>query len=132
MNERAHGYYAKYKHNVELAERILQSLPEDSDWSCVVMFYAALHLMTAYLAAKHKVSFDPTESGHPERKRAMEKCPELRDSPLRYRNLKDVSEQVRYDPDFVFAAHHLEQARGHLNKITGIVEPKLQVLLRKA
>ena len=132
MNERALGHYVRYKHNVELAQRILQSLPEDSDWSCVVMFYAALHLMTAYLVAKHNVSFDPMESGHPERKRAMEKCPELRDSPLRYRHLKDISEQVRYDPGFVFGKHHLEQARGHLNKITGIVEPKLQTLLRKA
>ena len=88
MNERADRHYAKYKQNVELGERILQSLLEDSDWSCVVMFYAALHLLTAYLAAKHNVGFDPTESGHPERKKAMEKCPELRDSPLRYRNLK--------------------------------------------
>src|SRR5713101_7725754 len=132
MNERAQARYERYKHNVELAQRIHQSLPEDADWSCVIMFYAALHLMTSYLAAKHNVSFDPTEGGHLERKKAMEKCPELRDSPLRYRNLKDISEQVRYDPGFVFGKHHLEQARGHLNKITGMVEPKLQTLLRRA
>jgi len=132
MNKRAQEHYARYQHNVELAQRILHSLPEDSDWTCVVLFYAALHLMTAYLAAKHNISFDPTESGHLERKKAMDRCPELRDSPLRYRNLKDISEQVRYDPEFIFAKHHLQQVMGHLNKITAIVEPKLQGLLRKA
>jgi hypothetical protein len=132
MNEIAQEHYSRFQHNVALAQRIIKTLPADSDWSCVVMFYAALHLITAYLAAKHNVSFDPTESGHPERKRAMEKCPELRDSPLRYRHLKDISEQVRYDPGFVFGKHHLEQARGHLSKITSVVEPKLKTILGKA
>jgi hypothetical protein len=114
MKERSQEHYARYQHNVELAERILLSLPDDSDWSCVVMFYAALHLLTAYLVAKHNVSFDPIESGHQDRKKAMDRCPELKDSPLRYRHLKEVSEQVRYDSGFLFAEHHLQQAKGHL------------------
>jgi hypothetical protein len=132
MNEIAREHYNKFQHNIELAQRIQKSLPADSDWSCVVMFYAALHLITAYLAIKQNVSFDPSKSGHPDRKKAMERCPELRDSPLRYRNLKDISEQVRYDPGFVFGKHHLELARGHLSKIASIVEPKLKKLLARA
>jgi hypothetical protein len=58
MNEIAQEHYARFQHNVALAQRIIKTLPADSDWSCVAMFYAALHLITAYLAAKHNVSFD--------------------------------------------------------------------------
>jgi hypothetical protein len=125
MNE-AQQHYDRYSHNVALARRIEASVPGDLDWACVVMFYAAVHLMTAYLVMKSNVVLDPSAAVHPERKKAMDRCPELKDSRDKYRQLKDLSESVRYDPGFVFGPQHLTQAKAHLARISGIVEPKVR------
>ena len=44
MSDRAKACYAKFKENVALAARIEEELPDDKAWSCVVRFYAAVHL----------------------------------------------------------------------------------------
>jgi hypothetical protein len=126
MNEAAQQHYDRYTHNTALAGRIESSLPGDEDWAVVVMFYAAVHLMTAYLIMKSNVSLDPSSAVHPERKKAMDLCPELKDSRDRYRQLKDLSESVRYDPGFRFGPQHLVQAKAHLARIVAIVEPKVK------
>ena len=55
----------------------------------------------------------------------MEKCPELR--PLRkYRELKDMSERVRYDSRFEFTPEFHRRSKAFLEKIVAIVEPKLK------
>jgi hypothetical protein len=122
-------HYDRYLHFVGLAQRMQAALAGDNDWMCVAMFYAALHLMTAYLVLKANVVFDPGGAAHPDRKKAMDSCPELKDSRTKYRELKDLSEAVRYDPGFVFAAKHLSDAKSHLQKCVAIVEPKLHRLL---
>jgi hypothetical protein len=129
MSEQAKSHYDRFRHNFSLVGRVETSLPDDRGWSCVVMFYAALHLMSAYLILKHNVRFDPTAAAHPERKRAMDACPELRDSRKKYRELKDLSESVRYDPGFVYNDQHHADAKNHLERIFAIVEPKLKRML---
>jgi hypothetical protein len=103
-----------------------QQLPEHHGWSCVVRFYAAVHLMTAYLIDKPRVRFDPASAEHAERKRAMDRCPELRDAPKRYRQLKDISESVRYDAGFKYTDGHDKDVRAHLDKVVAIVAPLVQ------
>src|ERR1700739_2299514 len=102
MSDRAKAGYEKFKKNAALAERIEEKLPDDNEWACVVRFYAAVHLMNTYLIDKSQVRFDPASAEHTERKKAMDRCPELRDAPKRYRQLKDISESVRYDAGFKY------------------------------
>jgi hypothetical protein len=124
-DEQAQQHFLKYRDNVDLADRMEVHLPADAGWTCVVRFYAALHLITAYLLEKKNVRFDPSASAHPDRKRAMERCPELREAPRRYRQLKDLSESVRYDPGFKFTQEHKESSKNSLRRIVAIVEPKI-------
>jgi hypothetical protein len=128
-NEQAQEHYDRFLRNSRLAEKIETQLEENADWACVTRFYAALHLITAYLGKKSNVHFRPDASGHGDRKRAMRSCPELREAPQRYQELKDLSESVRYDPGFVYAEAHHKSARTCLTKITNIIEPKLKRML---
>jgi hypothetical protein len=48
MSERARACHEKFRDNVALAAGIEQKLPDDKAWSCVVRFYAAVHLISAY------------------------------------------------------------------------------------
>ena len=126
MSERARACYERFRENVALAARIEQKLPDDKAWSCVVRFYAAVHLINAYLIDKSRVRFDPASAEHTERKKAMDQCPELRDAPKRYRQLKDISESVRYDAGFRYTDEHHKNVRAHLDKIIAIVDPKIK------
>ena len=126
MNDRAKKHHARYLENVALADDMEQHMPNDRGWSCVVRFYAALHLMNAYLVGKNNVRLKPGATDHQERKAVMAQCPELRDAPDRYRRLKDLSELVRYNVEFVYAEDDREDAIAWLDKIVAIVEPKLK------
>src|SRR5437867_3038201 len=126
MSERATACYTKFKENAALAARLESRMPDDKAWSCVVRFYAAVHLMNAYLIDKGHVRFDPGFAEHTERKRAMDQCPELRDAPKRYRQIKDISESVRYDAGFKFTDEHHKDVKANLDKIIAIVEPKIK------
>jgi hypothetical protein len=126
MSGRAKACYEKFSENVALAVRIELKLPDDKAWSCVVRFYAAVHLMNAYLIDKAQARFDPGSAEHMERKKAMDQCPELRDAPKRYRQIKDISESVRYDAGFKYTDEHHKDVQANLNRIVAIVEPKIK------
>ena len=128
MSARAQACFEKFQENVARAARIEEKLPEDKAWSCVVRFYAALHLINAYMIDKSQVRFDPASAEQAERKRAMDRCPELRDTPKRYRQLKDISESVRYDAGFKYSDEHHKDAKTNLDRIIAIVEPKIKKL----
>jgi hypothetical protein len=126
MSEKAKGYFDRYSYNLALAAEIENLFPRASDWVCVLRFYAALHLINAYLIDKGNISFDPESTEHKERKQAMARCPELRDAPEKYRRLKDLSEDARYKVNFKFTDQGDELAKSLLAKIVAIVEPKLK------
>ena len=126
MSDHALACYRKYQKNVIVAERLAERLPEDREWSCVVRFYAALHLVNAYLIDKSQIHFDPEAAEHMGRKKAMDRCPELRDVPKRYRQLKDISESVRYDAGFHYTDANDKDIKTHLDRIVAIVEPKIR------
>jgi hypothetical protein len=56
----------------------------------------------------------------------MDQCPELCDAPKRYRQLKDISESVRYDAGFRYTDEHHKNVRAHLDKVIAVVEPKIK------
>jgi len=126
MSEEAQRYFARYTYHLAVAAEIENSLPHYRDWACVARFYAALHLVNAYLVDKGNVNFDPESTEHKERKQAMAQCPELRDAPQKYRRLKDLSEEVRYLADVTFTDQHDAASKSLLAKIVAIVEPKLR------
>lgn len=126
MSESAKKHHARYLENVSLAADMEQYMPKEHGWSCVARFYAALHLMNAYLVEKSNVRLKPGATEHKERKAAMAQCPELRDAPDKYRRLKDLSELVRYNIDFKYTEDDREDAIAWLDKIVAIVEPKLK------
>ena len=125
MSAGAAKYYDLYNANVALAAEMEEQFSNHRGWSCVVRFYAALHLMNAYLVNKPNIRFDPESTEHKARTHAMGQCPELRDAPQKYRNLKNLSESVRYDVNYEFADEDRENSIAWLDKIVAIVEPKV-------
>jgi hypothetical protein len=126
MSEKSASYYARYLRNVALAEKMDNEFPDHEGWTSVIRFYAAVHLMNAYLVDKKGVRFDPESADHAERTRAMARCPELRDAPRVYRWLKDLSEVVRYRMNYDYSEADRKESIAWLEKIVAIVEPKLK------
>lgn len=125
MSDAAKHCFDRFRFNLALAEEIDVRLANAGGWSCVVRFYAALHLINAYLIDKENIRFDPGSTEHRERKAGMDQCPELRDAPRKYRQLKDLSESVRYDAGFQFKEEHQKYSMGLLDRIVAIVEAKI-------
>lgn len=126
MSENAAVCFEKFQQNANFATALELQFPDRADWSCVLRFYAALQLMNAYLIDKKNVNLDPMSVVHDDRRQAMKQCPELREAPRRFRELKDLSERVRYDAAFTFTDAHRKLAFDHLTKLVAIVEPKLK------
>jgi hypothetical protein len=126
MSDDARDCFQKNLANVVFARKLEEQFPDDAAWSCVIRFYAALHLLNAYLIDKRNARFDPDDAAHVERRRAMECCPELRDAPKKYRELKDLSERVRYDASYSYTPERHRMSKKFLEKIIAIVEPKLK------
>jgi len=126
MSDSAQKHYARYLENVALAAAMEETVPNDHGWNCVIRFYAALHLVNAYLVDKSNVRLKPGATEHKERKAALAQCPELRDAPDRYRRLKDLSELVRYNVEFDYSEEHRDESIAWLARIVAIVDPKLK------
>jgi uncharacterized protein (UPF0332 family) len=97
----------------------------DPTWSIVFRFYAAIHLMQAYLLAKGDARFDA--SSHMERLMAIKKCTELgRRFEEQYKDLKARSESVRYDPDYAPRAEDYKSSENCLSVIESFLIKKLR------
>jgi hypothetical protein len=126
MSENAAKYYGLHQTTVALAAEMERQFPNHRGWNCVVRFYAALHLMNAYLDDKQNIRFNPESTDHQARTHAMARCPELRDAPQMYRRLKNLGEAVRYDVKYEYGDEDREDSIAWLGKIVAIVEPKLK------
>ena len=126
MSDFAKVCYRKYEQHSALANLLESQTFIDDGWSIVIRFYAALQLLNAYLLEKRNVSLDLSATAHEGRKHAMMKCPELRDAPRNYRALKELSKDVRYNPEFEFTVKHRDDAKKLFAKIVGIVDPKIK------
>ena len=126
MSEKAQRCFDQHKRYLALANEIEQKLDNDLGWACVVRFYAAVQLLNAYLIDKPNIRFDPVSSDHQKRKAVLERCPELREAPRKYRQLKDLSELVRYDAWHEFSQADYQNSLAYLAKIVAIVDPKMR------
>jgi hypothetical protein len=124
MSDNAIACLKRYQANAAFASELEVAMR--LEWTSVVRFYAALHLVNAYLIDKANVKFEPESAAHEWRKKAMKRCPELRGAPDHFRELKDISEKVRYDAGFEYAAEHHTLSTHHFQRIVAIVEPKLK------
>ena len=99
--------------------------PTTGIWASVVRFYAAVHLMNAHLVSKPSLFFDPdTAIQHSDRKKAMDKCGDLPKSARdRYRELKDISESIRYVVGFTFLPAHREKVNENLEWLDRLIAP---------
>jgi len=83
MSSKAHSHYQRYQHNAAFAVRLESALPGDRDWCCVAMFYAALHLLDAYLATKSfafPIDSHPNQTHHADAKANLTKLAAVLDS----------------------------------------------------
>ena len=126
MSDLANRCYQRYLKFTGLAAFIEAEVPAEEGWGVVLRFYAVLHLMNAFLVDKANIRLDLSATAHEARKAAMARYPELRDAPKKYRDMKDLSENVRYDPYFEIADSHRDESRRLLEKIVSIVDPKIK------
>jgi hypothetical protein len=126
MNDVAKRCYRKFEQYSAIARLIEDHGISDEGWSIVIRFYAALHLVNAYLVEKTNVALNLDATAHEHRKKAMRNCPELRDAPKKYRELKDLSELVRYSPTYNFVPADAEESIALFTKIVAIVDPKIK------
>lgn len=104
------------------ADLLSQRAP--SHWEIVVRFYAALHLTQGYLVTKD-ARFHARH--HAERALAIRSSPELRESFSRaYHRLRNLSEQVRYDPEFEPRAVDFAASGRDLDAVRRLLFVKLQ------
>jgi hypothetical protein len=98
---------------------------DDPSWTIVFQFYAAVHLTQSYLVSKNLPRFDA--KNHQGRWEAIKGCSEL---PQRfrsnYRDLKDLSENVRYDPSFVPTSQNFTDALGQLGVVESFLKSKVE------
>jgi hypothetical protein len=123
MSDQAKVHFDRYRQIAASALRIEAALPGDRDWCCVLMFYAALHLLDAYLCTK---VFAFAIDSHVNRNRAIRQSPELGRFGSSYRELQDLSEQVRYDPGFTYKTVYHGNAKANLAKVAGVLESKVK------
>jgi hypothetical protein len=123
MSEQAKAHFDRYQQFAASALRIETAIPGEGEWCCVVLFYAALHLLDAYLCTKR---FTFAIDSHVNRNLAIRQSPELRRFGTSYRELQDLSEQVRYDPGFTYKALHHANARANLAKVASVLELRIK------
>lgn len=93
------------------------------DWSIVLRFYVALHVLQAYLITK-SLRFEAKRHG--DRLRAIRDSPELCSNfEKAYRRLQDVSEQVRYDPGFMARETDVKQSDSDLQTVHSFLDAKI-------
>lgn len=97
------------------------------DWEIVLRFYRAVHLIEAYFAGKSPPVVNSQR--HYDRLNKMRQLPELggkRPFMTAYKALQDLSEQVRYDPQFRAGANDMERARASLRMVVSVLDAKVK------
>ena len=129
-------HFAKYK---ALREKADASQAADDAWEVVLRFYAALHLVDAWLTQKRdkgqKALADYAPTDHSKRRAAIRSALGHQPGGLKfllreYDALKGLSEAQRYTSPIDVPVDQREKARGLLTKIeamlTGLVERELE------
>lgn len=124
--EQVRLHLARAERNASAADALGPALPDNVEWELVIRFYAVLHLIDAYLATKAERFI---ADRHEVRLRAIRESPELRKNPAferAYRELKQISEQVRYDAGFVVDNVTLVRGRERHAALRSVLVPKIE------
>lgn len=120
-------HFDKYLNLVAVTQAIEVNLSAHLEWACVTLFYAAVHLVNSYLVLKPELNFQPSDAVHTDRDKTIRRrCPELQYAKDHYRDLKDLSVNIRYVPGFKFNAQHLAIAKTYFSQVKSIVEPMVK------
>lgn len=126
MNDLVAAHHVRWQRLRSLAEEYAKVMANFADWEIVVRFYSALHLVQAYFCTKNQ-RFEAAR--HAERWSAIRASPELTKSKsfmVAYRQLQDVSEQVRYDAGFVARSEDVATARTNLGHVESMLRGKVE------
>jgi hypothetical protein len=116
------AHVGRYVSHRALAERFFTLEPPAHEGGIVFAFYAALHLVQAYLLTKGERFLS---DNHGARRAAMRGAPELRPLLSVYALLQARSEGVRYNPTFIATEATRDGARQHLGRVESVVKGKL-------
>ena len=91
-------------------------------WEIVLLFYSSLHLVQAYLYTKTPRFHADDHVGIA---KAIAASPEVKHMAGPYRALRELSQQVRYDPAFVATDRHRVDSRKHPATVDNATRPKV-------
>lgn len=116
-------HYKKSKNNIDFFEDVVDTHP---DWAATGLFYAALHLVDAWLATKTEPAIQHPGK-HEFRVNIVSKLSELRPIYANYRALQDYGHRARYKMD-AFSAANISDAR---KTFYDPIEKEIKALLKK-
>jgi hypothetical protein len=114
-----HEHLKKADETESLALALKSNIPVCVDWAIIMLFYAALHYIDAFLAGKNLHPLD-----HSKRDEEIENNGTIADVYRDYRRLKDMSRAARYEIAN-FGADSLEIAKSRLVKIKTFLSARL-------
>ncbi|MGH9343341.1 MAG: hypothetical protein ACRD19_06230 [Terriglobia bacterium] len=109
------------KNNENLADTFDPADSFNVDWAITILFYAAVHYIDAYLAARGRRA-----QAHDQREREIADDPILAQVWENYRQLKRMSRDARYEMA-EYRKNDLEKARLCLEAVKHVVIPRVSV-----
>jgi hypothetical protein len=100
--------------------------PTTIGWAITVLFYAAVHAVRAYLAARHEV----VVTAHIDMRQHVATYPELRRTKADYEQLKQQSESARYYGDECFTWQDFDKLKQTAVRIRSTWKPSAEQALR--
>ena len=113
-------HLAKSRNNENFAAALHTATTAGREWAVTALFYAALHCLQAYFAAR--TDRIPITHGH--RSSAIQRDAAISGAYDEYRELSDLSRSARYDCE-VIQPGHVRFAQEWLASIKAIVAPHL-------
>lgn len=110
-DERQH--LKKAERNETFAESLDLSIPPNAEWAITALFYAAVHLVEAYMA---KV-LSAHSADHKQRKQFMSCDRTMKNCFPEYRHLETLSRTCRYDAQPMNARDYTSNARPVFQKL---------------
>ena len=108
----------KATENEKLADSMQPSSQALINWKLVILFYAALHFVEAYLAK----TLDVHVRSHTTRDNYVAREANLRKLRIQYMHLKFFGYNARYEAD-CFTAAEVTEALADLAKVKGAIQP---------
>jgi hypothetical protein len=120
---RTFEHFRRFLDNTALADEFAAAGGKAAPWEIVLRFYAVVHLVEGYLRTK-----DPRfwSDHHEVRVRQLRASPEVKVAAAIYKDLQNLSEQVRYDPVFEPTTADFERARVWAAKVESIIKSKTE------